>query len=827
MALDKIIENLESLLELNDNKKNTDTEVKKPINNENANIDDPRFEKNQDRFYRNTVDIDKDLSNLLNRLPDFSEVIEYLKNYIDISSRRNDKKYKFPDFILICDDYYYIDFFVSELGKIICKNDIAYIREDYKNQGYKYFVEDLKKYAENQIINMDVIDAILIKKTDDKISKSSNTLELFIDYIESINPNSYNMIYTIDFNNLKENIHNINNFHNLEDDLKNYKNNTLSSLLKTNINLNKNLPPKDKKLLENLSDNMFNDKKIFIIKKQNITNLVNEIYYNSCSKIFNLNMEIAPITSKESEYLNICFDSIEDIIKQIKQQLKNKHVEFDQKYELITSNVIEQIINKNNKECMPKFSILLEKLNLHKEETNYTDLISQLISNLNLINLYNLKKMDLTINLPTLIKNDLEKNQDSIKSLIKNKINENYLISKEKQIKLIHNNNPKLNKILEINEKSILPSFILEQLSDAFFDWIMKNDLKIFDINLSKYYQIQEIQNEQEEKDLNYHLIKVLDKTEINNENNYTDNNLVKKIAKKINNEDDFKKIKLISNDFALKIKQLREEFPNFNNYIDFIEQELSIKNITTKEFLLSPSLLVGSAGVGKTYFVKKLAECFDVKYYNFSLNTVDSVGTITGWDSTWESSKPGMIFDNFFYNESINNIILLDELDKAVNKSSTHLSVQGALLTLLEKETAKEYRDQFINVKMNVNYVNFIATANEIEAVSAPLKSRLRIFEIPNPNEHQRRIICQNIYKNILKDYELSEKFTVNLLPEVLEEFMKKEISNRELKNIIYNCIGKTVIDQTKKDDLFEITQKCASINIQKSNENKNIGFI
>ena len=55
----------------------------------------------------------------------------------------------------------------------------------------------------------------------------------------------------------------------------------------------------------------------------------------------------------------------------------------------------------------------------------------------------------------------------------------------------------------------------------------------------------------------------------------------------------------------------------------------------------------------------------------------------------------------------------------------------------------------------------------------------------------------------------------------------MKKEISNRELKNIIYNCIGKTVIDQTKKDDLFEITQKCASINIQKSNENKNIGFI
>lgn len=661
-----------------------DTEVKKPINNENANIveklEDPRFEKNQDRFYRNTVDIDKDLSNLLNRLPDFSEVIEYLKNYIDISSRRNDKKYKFPDFILICDDYYYIDFFVSELGKIICKNDIAYIRENYKNQEHKYFIEDLKEYAENQIINMDVIDAVLIKETDDKISNSSNTLELFIDYIESINPNSYNMIYTIDFNKLKENIHNINNFNNLEDDLKNYKNNTLSSLLKTNINLNKNLPPKDKKLLENLSDNIFNDKKIFIIKKQNITNLINEIYYNSYSKIFNVDMKITPVTSKESECLNMCFNSIQDIIDQIKQQLKNKYIEFDQKYELTTSNIVKEIINKNNKE----------------------------------------------------------------------------------------------------------------------------------------------------EKDLNYHSIKVLDKSDLSNEINYTNNNLVKKIAERLfEEEEDLKKVKLINNDFTSKIKRLREEFPNFNNYIDFIEQELSIKNITTKEFLLSPSLLVGSAGVGKTYFVKKLAECFDVKYYNFSLNTVDSVGTITGWDSTWEGSKPGMIFDNFFYNESINNIILLDELDKAVNKSSTHLSVQGALLTLLEKETAKEYRDQFINVKMNVNYVNFIATANEIEAVSAPLKSRLRIFEIPNPNEHQRRIICQNIYKNILKDYKLSEKFTVNLLPEVLEEFMKKEISNRELRNIIYNCIGKTVIDQTKKDNLFEITQKCASINIQKSNENKNIGFI
>lgn len=660
-----------------------DTEVKKPINNENANIveklDDPRFEKNQDRFYRNTVDIDKDLSNLLNRLPDFSEVIEYLKNYIDISSRRNDKKYKFPDFILICDDYYYIDFFVSELGKVICKNDITYIRENYKNQEHKYFIEDLKEYAENQIINMDVIDAVLIKETDDKISNSSNILELFIDYIESINPNSYNMIYTIDFNKLKENIHNINNFHNLEDDLKNYKNNTLSSLLKTNINLNKNLPPKDKKLLEDLSDNIFNDKKIFIIKKQNITNLINEIYYNSYSKIFNVDMEITPVTSKESECLNMCFNSIQDIIDQIKQQLKNKYIEFDQKYELTTSNIVKEIINKNNKE----------------------------------------------------------------------------------------------------------------------------------------------------EKDLNYHLIKVLDKSDLNNEINYTNSNLVKKIAERLFEEEELKKVKLINNDFTSKIKRLREEFPNFNNYIDFIEQELSIKNITTKEFLLSPSLLVGSAGVGKTYFVKKLAECFDVKYYNFSLNTVDSVGTITGWDSTWEGSKPGMIFDNFFYNESINNIILLDELDKAVNKSSTHLSVQGALLTLLEKETSKEYRDQFINVKMDVNYVNFIATANEIEAVSAPLKSRLRIFEIPNPNEHQRRIICQNIYKNILKDYKLSEKFTVNLLPEVLEEFMKKEISNRELRNIIYNCIGKTVIDQTKKDNLFEITQKCASINIQKSNENKNIGFI
>ena len=323
-----------------------------------------------------------------------------------------------------------------------------------------------------------------------------------------------------------------------------------------------------------------------------------------------------------------------------------------------------------------------------------------------------------------------------------------------------------------------------------------------------------------------YHLIKIFNKSKkLNSYENYYENKLLQKYTKMLKNDNGFKKIKLIPNDFTKKLLRLREEFPNFNNYIDFIEQELSIKNITTKEFLLSPSLLVGSAGVGKTYFVMKLAECFGIRFYNCNLSSTDSSSTLTGNSSNWSNSKPGMIFENFVENEIVNNLMLLDELDKAINITNSHISIQNTLLTLLEKETAKCYKDQFIDIEFNATYVNFIATANNIDDITSPLINRMRVFEIYEPNKSEKEKICQNIYKHLLEDLKLIELFNNKLEPTVITKLVNtKIISNRELKNLIHNSIGKAIINKNKKNNLFFISEnEIVDIN----NKKTNIGFI
>lgn len=250
------------------------------------------------------------------------------------------------------------------------------------------------------------------------------------------------------------------------------------------------------------------------------------------------------------------------------------------------------------------------------------------------------------------------------------------------------------------------------------------------------------------------------------------------KSVKKTNKEESKKfveKSQKISNiktfaksDLLLKeIESLSIRFPHFIEVIEHIENHCILQNKGDKVFYLPPILLTGGAGIGKTFFCHTLAEILETHFEVFNMEGMTAGFEISGLSEGWSSAAPGKIFKILTETSNINPIMLLDEIDKVAD--SDKFNPVNVLLPLLEKYTAKNFKDECIQLKINASHIVWIATANELGRISTPIKSRFDIFNIPNPNFTQRKTLVNEIYKTILKnntwgkslDTDLSEDIT------------------------------------------------------------------
>lgn len=279
---------------------------------------------------------------------------------------------------------------------------------------------------------------------------------------------------------------------------------------------------------------------------------------------------------------------------------------------------------------------------------------------------------------------------------------------------------------------------------------------------------------------------------------------------------------KLQNNKLLLeRIDTLKENFPNFSEFIDFIKQESFLNELGLKTLTLPPALLVGEPGIGKTFLLNSLNDIIENENYFLDMGSVTAGMVLSGSSEKWGNGSPGYILNTLVNSKYANPLIILDEIDK-ITDGSNH-PVIPALLTLLEKHTARNFKDEFCSIKIDASHINWIGTANDKNIISAPLKSRFSLFEIPNPNKEERIIFAKQVFNKICKTKCLTEIISP-LSTEFLNEVCKNEGSTRDISRVLTLSISAAAKRRKNNEKIILLPE---DIQINNMNDKRKYGFI
>jgi ATP-dependent Lon protease len=245
----------------------------------------------------------------------------------------------------------------------------------------------------------------------------------------------------------------------------------------------------------------------------------------------------------------------------------------------------------------------------------------------------------------------------------------------------------------------------------------------------------------------------------------------------------------------------LREECPNFDEVLGDLARYLRLARAGGASLNVMPLLLLGGPGVGKTHFAKRLARMMQTDCELISMNTLSAGFVITGSSASWKGAKCGKVAERLVRGQYANPVVVLDEVEKA--SGSAQSDPLAALYQLLEPETSRAFRDEFIDVEIDASQIFWVLTANSTEGIPAPLLSRMAVYEVPAPTPEQAAGIAQRIYAGLLRELNLSG-FEQRLANAVLDKLAP--VSPRDMRKTLLDSLGYAVAaqrDHVNVDDI------------------------
>ena len=199
---------------------------------------------------------------------------------------------------------------------------------------------------------------------------------------------------------------------------------------------------------------------------------------------------------------------------------------------------------------------------------------------------------------------------------------------------------------------------------------------------------------------------------------------------------------------------------------------------IKLKGDLKSPIIcLYGPPGVGKTSLGKSVAEALGRKFGRISLGGLHDESEIRGHRRTYIGSMPGRIIETIKRCGSSNPVIILDEVDKVGR--GTHGDPASALLEVLDHEQNATFHDNYIDVDYDLSKVLFIATANNVGAISPALRDRMEMINIAGYILDEKLEIAERhlIHKQCEAHGVPADKLTIDkeVVAQIIEDYTRE----------------------------------------------------